>query len=80
MPQGPEPDVKHFLVRILNTISWVLFWMFSAATAGIYFELGDPGIQPTWVLVVFYTILVVSMLFLIRYIIRKWTRIDAKGQ
>ena len=40
MESGWDPDVKKFLIKILNSISLVLLWMIACATAGIYYQLG----------------------------------------
>ena len=52
-----DPDVKKFLLKVLNSVSLVLLWMMASATAGIYFELAYTNGRP-----VVYTIL-----FLCRY-------------
>ena len=74
MEQNKEPGVVQFFIKILNSIVWVLLWIISCATAGIYFQLGyttgKPLIQP----ILFYTAMIISLLFLIRYLYKVWNK------
>ncbi|MEO5945333.1 MAG: hypothetical protein ABIP79_00840 [Chitinophagaceae bacterium] len=74
MEQNQEPGLIKFFTKILNSIAWFLLWTISCATAGIYFQLGyitgKPLIQP----ILFYTGMIVSLLFLIRYLYKAWKK------
>jgi len=71
MESGWDDDVKNFLLKILNSISWVLLWMLVIATAGIYFQLGySKGIYT----IIFYIIAIVTLLLLIRYLYKVWNK------
>lgn len=70
--QGWDPAVKKLFIRILNSVSWGLIWMIACATAGIYFKLGYTTGQPVLYPVIFYTIAVTSLIFLLRYLRRTW--------
>jgi len=72
MEQGWDPEVKHFLTKILNTISVVLIWMITCATVGIYFQWGIPGNKPIQYTIIFYSLMVITLLLLIRYLYKKW--------
>lgn len=73
MEQGWDTDVKKFLTKILNSISVVLIWMITFATAGIYFQLGYVYGKPVWQPVLFYTVMLVALLLLIRYLHKNWS-------
>lgn len=67
-----EPDIRHFLITIMQTISMSLLWLLINMTAGIYFDLGFFEGQPSWKNYVYYVLAIGSFLLLVRYIRRKW--------
>ena len=67
-----EDDTREFLVKIVNTISMVLLWMIACVFFGIFLEFAFFDGTPTWKNIVFYILFLVSLGFLIRYLIRKW--------
>lgn len=67
-----DPDVKKFLLKVLNSVSLVLLWMMACVTAGIYFELGYTNGKPVVYTILFYTGMVVSLGLLVRYLYNKW--------
>jgi hypothetical protein len=69
-----DPDVKKFLLRVLNSVSLVLLWMMSCATAGIYYKLGYTNGRPLIYTILFYAGMVVSLLFLLRYLNNTWKK------
>jgi len=72
MESGWDPDVKKFLLKILNSISWVLLWMIAAATAGIYFELAYSNGKPLLYTIIFYVAATVTLFLLIRHLYKVW--------
>lgn len=74
MEQGWDPDVKKFLVKVLNSISLVLMWMIACATAGIYFELGYTSGKPVINALIFYSVMAITLFFLVRYLIQLWNK------
>ena len=74
MEHGWDPDIKKYFVKILNSISVGLIWMMTMVTAGIYFQLAYVGDKPLIYTIIFYVVLVVSLLLLIRYYYRMWGR------
>jgi uncharacterized membrane protein len=72
MESGWDPEVSKFFRRILNSVSLVLIWMIACATAGIYNELAFPGKSPVAYVIIFYVCAVVSLFFLLRYLIKAW--------
>ena len=63
-----EDETREFLVLIMNTISWVLLWMMLNVLIGIYFGLGFFETVPTWKNILYYSFLLLSAIFLIRYL------------
>ena len=67
-----EDETREFLVLIMNTISWVLLWMILNVFVGIYFGLGFFETVPTWKNILYYSFLLLSAIFLIKYLKSKW--------
>jgi hypothetical protein len=72
MEQGWDPDVKKFLLKILNTVSLVLFWMIACATAGIYFQLGYTSGKPVVYTIFFYAAMFITLTLLLRHLYKVW--------
>ena len=69
---GMEPDVREFLVRIMQTLSMALLWLLLNMTIGIYYgfaffeEIPSPGNY------IYYAWFLASLALLIYYCIKKW--------
>lgn len=74
MEQGWDPDVKKFLLKVLNSISMTLLWMMASATGGLYYELGYSAGKPVIYTILFYAGMLISLLFLIRYLYTTWKK------
>jgi membrane protein YdbS with pleckstrin-like domain len=74
MESGWDPDVKEFLLKILNSISLVLFWLIACATAGIYFQLGYTNGKPLSYTIIFYTVMAVTLFLLLRQLYKTWKK------
>lgn len=72
MERGWDPEVKKYLKKVIQTISWGLLWLMAAVTAGIYFELGYTSGKPVIGTILFYAGLVISLFLLIRYLYKLW--------
>ncbi len=72
MPPNWDPDVKKFLLSVLNSVCLVLLWMMASATAGIYYELGYTNGKPLIYTILFYAGMAISLLFLLRYLYKTW--------
>lgn len=71
-PRFMEPDVKAFLLRIVQSISMALLWMLVNMTAGIYFNLAFfEGPIHVWN-ILYYIFLITTFVFLIIYLKKKW--------
>lgn len=74
MANAWDDGVKQFFGKILNSVALGLLWMLTAATTGIYFELGFLDRRPVYIPIIFYSVLIISFLFLIRYLRRTWKK------
>jgi hypothetical protein len=74
MQNSWDPEVKNFFVKIINSIAFGLIWMIACVTAGLYFELGYANGKPVIYTVIFYFAAIVSLIFLVRYLIRTWKK------
>jgi len=70
-----EQDTRAFFILIVNSIAWVLLWMILNVLTGIYFELGFFETTPTWKNIIYYLAFLISLFFLVRYLLKKWKRI-----
>lgn len=69
-----EPEVRAYLIRIVNTISMALLWMIINTTAGIKFGYGYWDKHFTIGNTIFYSWLIISFAALIWYMIRMWSK------
>ena len=67
-----DPDVKKFLLKVLNSVSLVLLWMMASATAGIYFKLAYTNGRPVVYTILFYAGMFITLLLLLRYLYKTW--------
>jgi hypothetical protein len=67
-----DSDVKHFFLKILNSIALGLIWMIIGVTAGLYFQLAYSDGKPVIYTVLFYVFMAVTLVLLIRYLYRVW--------
>jgi hypothetical protein len=67
-----DPDVRFFLLTIVQSISMVMVWMLVNMTIGIYFGFAFFEAKPTISNFIYYPLLVISFVFLIRYLKNKW--------
>lgn len=74
MEQGWDPDVKKFLRKVLNSISMSLLWLMASATGGLYYELGYSAGKPVIYTILFYAVMLVTLLLLIRYLYNTWNK------
>jgi TRAP-type C4-dicarboxylate transport system permease small subunit len=69
---GMDPEVRRYFKKIMNSFSFGLMWLLTMATAGIYFELGFVRDGFKWYNIIFYSLCLVSFIFLIRYLYKTW--------
>jgi hypothetical protein len=67
-----EPEMREFLIRIVNTISIVLVWMIINLVAGIKYELAFFEDKPFWGNYLYYFCMLLSLGWLIWHLRKKW--------
>ncbi len=72
-PREP-PDVTKFLLKILNSLFLGLLWLMACVTAGIYYGLAYINGKPLMYTILFYTGMLVSLFFLLRYYYNAWRK------
>jgi len=75
-----EPDVKAFLVLIIQSLSMVLLWMMVNMTAGIYFDLAFFEDQLSFWNILYYIFLLASFVMLMLYLRKKWKGFKEIGE
>ena len=70
--RGMEPEVRRYFRKIISSVSLVSIWLLSMATAGFFFKLAIVKDGLRWYNLVFYAILVVTLLLLLLYLYRTW--------
>jgi hypothetical protein len=74
-----EPEVRIFLKTIVQTVSMGLLWMMVHTWLGIKEGLLFPEGEITLWHWVYYLALVLSFLWVLRYVIRKWKQVPKFG-
>jgi hypothetical protein len=72
MESEMEPDVKEFLVRIMQTISMSVVWLLVNMTLGIYFNFAFFEHAPSIWNYLFYLWFLISFGLLLYYFHKKW--------
>jgi len=75
-----EPEVKAFLVLIIQSLWMVLLWMMVNMTAGIYFDLAFFEDRLSVWNVLYYIFLLSSFIMLILYLRKKWKGFKEIGE
>jgi len=67
-----EPDVKAFLLLIVQTISMGMLWLLINMTVGIYFNFAFFEGTPSLGNILYYIFFLISLFLLILYFRKKW--------
>lgn len=67
-----EDDIRAFFVKIMNSVSLILLWAFFTIAIGLYNNWLIPQIAWGWKQVVFYSIVMISMIWIFRKMIKIW--------
>jgi hypothetical protein len=70
--EGMEPDVKDFLVRIVNSLAMAMLWLLINMTIGIYFQFAFFEDKPLLGNYIFYAWFLLSLALLLFYFRKKW--------
>lgn len=71
---GMDPQVKMYFRKIMKSFSAGLLWMLVFVTAGLFFKLGHVSSGWHWYNALFYGLLVLSLLLLLRFFYRVWKK------
>lgn len=67
-----DPRVSRLFRKILNSVSLGLTWLLAVATAGLYYKLGYISSGHISQPIVFYSLVVITMLLMGRFLHRTW--------
>ncbi len=67
-----EPEVREFLIKIVQSISMGLLWLLSNMTFGIYFGYAFFEGVPTSGNIVYYICFLFTFILLVKYLRKKW--------
>ncbi len=72
MPEGMEPEIKNYLRKILNSLTYGLLWATLNALGGLYWGYGIIGERVSIYNIIFFTWFILSLIALIYYYYRTW--------
>ena len=75
-----EPEVKAFLLLIVQSLSMAMLWMMVNMTAGIYFDLAFFDTQVTIWNIIYYIFFLTTFVLLINYLRKKWKGFKEIGE
>lgn len=69
---GMDPQLKRYFLKIMNSFVWGVIWLMFVTFFGLYFGLAY--VQHGWTIVniIFYVIVGITFLLLLRYLYRSW--------
>ena len=70
--QGMDPEVKLYFRKIMKTFGVGLFWLLLMGTAGLFFKLAFVNNGLHWYNLAFYSICLISLVFVIQFFYRVW--------
>lgn len=75
-----EPEVKAFLLLIVQSISMSLLWMMVNMTAGVYFELAFFDSHISIWNILYYIFFLSTLVLLLIYLRKKWKGFKEAGE
>lgn len=69
---GLDANTKRYFKKIAYSYSWGLLWMMFVAFFGLYFGLAYVSRGITIVNIIFYTVVLITFVILVRYLYRMW--------
>jgi hypothetical protein len=70
--RGFDPEIKELFFKILRSVFWGLLWVAVGIMAGINYKLAIPGEFPTWIMILFYGVMIVTLYFLTKFLYKTW--------
>lgn len=75
-----EPEVRAFLLLIVQSLSMAMLWLLVNMTAGIYFNLAFFDDKPSIWNILYYIFFVTTLVLLIIYFRKKWRGFKEIGE
>jgi uncharacterized membrane protein YcaP (DUF421 family) len=75
-----EPEVKAFLLLIVQSLSMTMLWMMVNMTAGIYFNLAFVDNRITIWNIIYYIFFLTTFVLLVNYLRKKWKGFKEIGE
>jgi hypothetical protein len=72
--QGWDPEVRQYLKKVLNSFVIGAFWLLTIATLGLFMRMAYIIGDWHWHNTVFYSLFLISFVFLLRFFYRVWRR------
>ena len=72
METNKDPDLDKYFRKILFTIFFGLLWLMAGITAGIFYQMAFFNVVPLIYNILFYAVMVLTLVLLIRYYIKLW--------
>ena len=71
---GMDPEVARYFRKILRSLFAFLTWIFINITAGIYFKMAYSENYSSFIHILFFVWLVVSLVLLLWYLYKTWSK------
>lgn len=68
-----DPEVKQHFRKIMNSMGYTLLWLMSMVTFGLFFHLAAIHSPIAWYNILFYVIMLATLVLLVRYLFRTWS-------
>lgn len=69
---GMDPEIRIYFGKIIKTFSWIMLWLMTIVTAGIFFKLGEINNGIEWYNILFYFLSLVTFILLLRRLYKIW--------
>ena len=71
---GMDPEIKLYFQKIMKSFTAILLWMMVFPTAGLFFKLGYLNKGWHWYNVLFYLLLLLGSILLLRFFFKVWQK------
>ena len=71
---GMDQEVKVYFQKIMKSFGIGVFWLMVSMVAGLFFKLGYWQHGWRWQNTVFYAVLILTLILVVRYLLRIWRK------
>ena len=71
---GMDPEVKQYFRKIISSLLLGVIWLIFVLGMGFFFDLNSIGARIDIFKIVYYSLALISFIFLIRFYIKTWSR------